>query len=188
MKTYTDKSNASRAAKKQLAALGCPDPKNGSDFVIKQNDDGRFFVELLNPWATFGDFVENATEAPEPVPAPAVPEIDGAALAADSGEANNEPPAAKKQSKHDLQVEAAYQAGLAGEDAPVLEITSAANLSYQKRADKLRDVALSIDRAALATIEIGGVNTYAQKLRAYQLELAAWIVGHKEHTKQEGQG
>ena len=168
MKTYLTR--ATPAGPRGPNYRSAPRPPEQRRLPIREDEDGRSSTRSWRPGR------------------PRWFRIDGAALAADSGEANNEPPAAKKKSKHDLRVEAAYQAGLAGADAPVLTITSAANLSYQKRADKLREVAMGADRAALADVAIGGVNTYAQKLRAYQLELAAWIVGHKEHTKQEGQG
>ncbi len=60
------------------------------------------------------------------------------------------------------------RASEAGRNQAALNIGSAANMSYAKRADRLLEMARSGDRKGLKALAITGVNTYAKALRLYR--------------------
>lgn len=75
------------------------------------------------------------------------------------------------------------KAAAKGEIAP-LEIKSAANVTYQKRADALYKLALDGKLADIEAVEIGGTNTYARMLRNYKGALVKALTRKmEEYTK-----
>lgn len=125
------------------------------------SEEADVTVELLIDKGTITKVGASAEEAP---PAP-IEDVDLEALAPAPNPPKEKPAkplSARAQAKADAVADAK-----AGNLPEHLTIGSAANLSYQKRADALRELAEAGDLEGL-NAPINGVNTYANKLRAYR--------------------
>lgn len=203
MKTYSDKSNARRAAR---AALG-KDAKEDADFRLIEQE-GRYGFEALHG---MGD----ALSAGEPLPPPAysmqegneasscalpnnpseTPEMvklalpddplaalgatpEALALIAAAAEARCVTP--QKAQRKELSPTArpatleAWKAAKAGVLPPPLQVP-ASNAHVAKRADALRKMAEEGRLSDLHAEQIGGTNTYAKALRSYRDALIAYL-------------
>lgn len=204
MKTFTVKSNATRAARKACAAAGCPDATAGVDFFIIESGD-TFAFTLAAQWRPNGPSEDDAltpgVDTPAEVEAETDPvlaevaagreildapdddaealgladtlagldDLDVTALAATPAPgATPEAAAKEKPLGKRAQAKAAAEAAAAtGELPPHLTIASAANPSYNKRADAIRALAEAGDITGLKAATFTGQNTYAAMLRRY---------------------
>lgn len=181
-KVHSVKSNAARAARK---ALGNPQAQAGADFLLVEVEGGWRW-KLPNDAAEqqaaddlASDMADGCgVELPAELPTQAADEFDDLLADMQAMPAQpKEPKAAKaKAAKAPKPAKVHPDLALAMQGViPKLEVKSAANPSYQKKADALRSLACGGDLDGLKAYEIGGVNTYAKMLRRYRDHLVVAV-------------
>jgi hypothetical protein len=175
MQTYTNKANTTRAAKKALAALGCPDPVAGTDFTIKELPSGKFAYELADTWVP-------QVEAPATKPQATLPTkdqikamdgfdklvdtLDAKAMAQAAGTLATEAPA-KPLGKR-AAAAAALESAQQGVVPPVPPFNPSAQAANVKRAQQAHDLAVAGDVAGLEALAINGKAHSAELARRYR--------------------
>lgn len=191
MATYSSKSNAKRAALKDLG----PDALPGIDFELVQVADGKWAwaTPAAKPVEDDLDTVVADAPAPEeldPEPAPeAIEAAEQAALdaapepwagpttnfdALDAVAGEPAPPkgtAAKKPRGYAGAVLAAAEAG----ERPWPPAASTANMTYVKRYERIGALLDAGDIEGLEALVIGGTNTYSKLERAYRDAAIAFL-------------
>jgi hypothetical protein len=183
--SFTDRSNATRAAKRLVAQGTAPAP----EFTIRTRDDGRF--EIV--WLTDSPGLAMAAW-PAPTPEPTAAMSPDQALDAICGDgtademraaAAAEPQAkparkarvakAKAEPKKGKGPRAKYAAPVAPGVMPAKPVLTTAGFtaSYQKRIDSLAELAEAGDWAAVAAYEVKGRNTYSKIVIRYRDALVA---------------
>ncbi len=170
-KSYTDRSNARRAAKKALTKLGCFDPDQ-TDYKIIEQADGTFVFELSAAWTASVDMEQNpATKAQakaQEADAAAIPDVDVQAVAEAAGTLATDAPAAAPQGKRAEAQAKAVAAAEAGEIPKMPACAPSAQPANVKRAQAIHDAAQAGDRAAVEAIEITGKAHSADRVRRYR--------------------
>lgn len=187
--TFTDRSNAKRAAKRLLNAGQAP----AVDFDIETTEDGKFAIH----WRTTttaaveteiaaasaeADAPPAAAETPTEAPTQSAeedPELEakitelerrGYRVTAPRRQRRSAaPPRERRPSKSAALDEAAARGVMP--DKPVIK--SPTNQHVQKRIDRLAELAELGDWAAIAAYEVKGTNTYAQLVARYRDRLLA---------------
>lgn len=177
-KVHTVKSNAARAARK---ALNNPQAQAGADFLLVEVDGGWRW-ELPNDAAEQQAADDLASDMADgcgvELPAQAADEFDDLLADMQAMPAQPKEPKAKaaKAVKEPKAAKVHHDLALAMQGViPKLEVKSAANPSYQKKADALRSMATGGDLDGLKGYQIGGVNTYAKMLRRYRDHLVVAV-------------
>ena len=187
MNTFTNQSNARRAAKKMLAAGTAP----GVEFGIYDTADGRFAIAWAEPPAPPSTAAvereiatataENRAPAPEASDAdPELAEVETERLIAELARRgyrstparvrrSSDGPRQPRRSKAAELDEAAGRGVMP--EKPI--VTSATNQRYQHRFDKLAALAADGDWNAIAAYEVKGKNTYAKDVARYRDRLLA---------------
>jgi hypothetical protein len=196
---FSNHSNARRAAKRMIATGKAP----ASEFEIKPDGDGLFTIHWLDGKSTAEVETEIATAAaaadqrapgetettppatetpPAGEPADADPELaafETPRLVAElqrrgfrrvpARRARVSAPAEPRRSKN-AELDAAAARGIMPENP---DVTSHANHHYQKRFDRLAELAAAGDWDAVRAYECNGVNSYAKMVRQYRDRLLA---------------
>jgi hypothetical protein len=194
--TFTDRSNARRAAKRLLAAGQAP----AVDFDILPSEADRFVIHWHTPGAVEAEIAQapaeptmtpdealdsicgdgtaaimtEAVSAETPEPAPAKPARQRKARTADT-------PAAPKGPRAKF-AGAAVEPGKLPEK-PMLTAAGFAG-SYQKRIDHLAGLAEAADWAAVEAYAVNGKNTYSKIVARYRAQLLA---AHAANAQGAGQ-
>lgn len=179
--SFTNRSNANRAAKRILGNGTAPAPQ----YTIRQRGDGHFEIvwltgspglamaawpaptteELAKELAAAGIVSDATGPEPTPEPAPAKPARQRKARTAKAST-----PAAPKGPR-------AKFAGAPVEPGKLPEkpVLTAAGFtaSYQKRIDRLAELAEAGDWDAVAAFEVNGKNTYSKIVTRYRDQLVA---------------
>jgi hypothetical protein len=195
---FTNQSNARRAAKRMIDNGKAP----ASEFEIKADADGLFTIHWLDGESTVEIETEIATAADQPAPGetappaatpiPAPPETEVAdtdpELAAfetprlvaelerrgfrriPAKRARASATAKEPRRSKNAELDAAAARGIVPEKP---DVTSHANHHYQKRFDRLAELAAAGDWDAVRGYECTGVNSYAKMVRQYRDRLLA---------------
>jgi hypothetical protein len=181
--SFTDRSNARRAAKRLIAAGEAP----ASEFEIQPGTDGRFEIcwKAASTETVEAEIAVATTAADQPA-APTASDADiaaatahpdlaavTAAIEAEKGKRAAKPTRTRKE-KPAKQARARKAPELppgAMPQKPV--VTSAANQHYQKRFDRLAEFAAANDWNGVRGYEVTGSNTYSKQLRRYREQLLA---------------
>jgi hypothetical protein len=193
---FTNQSNARRAAKRMIASGKAP----ASEFEIQPDGDGLFTIHWLTN-GTSTDNPPTAASAPSTGAIES--EITAASAAADAAPATADtdpelaavetprlvaelerrgfrsPPtkrarasaaATEPRRSKNAELDAAAARGIVPEKP---DVTSHANHHYQKRFDRLAELAAAGDWDAVRAYECTGVNSYAKMVRQYRDRLLA---------------
>ena len=185
MTIFTERSNARRAAKKLLADGESP----SNHFEIKPAADGGFEIEWIDDETAAARAgapgpmvqIEIAAPAGTPTVGPEIPadpqlasveierliaELERRGYRATQARRPRAPrPAKERQPSKAQRLDEAAARGVMPEK-PVM--TSATNQHYQKRFDRLAELAAAGDWSAIAAYEVKGNNTYAKEVARYR--------------------
>jgi pyruvate/2-oxoglutarate dehydrogenase complex dihydrolipoamide acyltransferase (E2) component len=185
--TFTDRSNAKRAAKRLLDAGRAP----AVDFDIQPTEDGRFAIHWDTTAAVETEIAAASAAADSPPAAAETPTETPTQTAEEDPELeamvtelerrgyrvmpprrqrrSAAPPRERRPSK-DAALDEAAARGVVP-DKPV--IISPTNQHQQKRLDRLAELAAAGDWPAIEAYPVTGTNTYSQVVRRYRDRLLA---------------
>ena len=187
--TFTDRSNAKRAAKRLLDAGRAP----AVDFDIQPTEDGRFAIHWRTTTTAAVETeiaaasaaadsppaaAETQTEAPtqtaeeDPELEAMITELErrGYRVTAPRRQPRRAAPPRERRPSKDAALDEAAARGVVP-DKPV--ITSPTNQHQQKRLDRLAELAAAGDWPAIEAYPVTGTNTYSQVVRRYRDRLLA---------------
>jgi hypothetical protein len=183
--TFTDRSNAKRAAKRLVDAGRAP----AVDFDIQPTEDGRFAIHwrTTTTAAVETEIAAASAEADSPPAAAEAPtqtaqedpeleamitelERRGYRVTAPRRQRRSAAPPRERRPSKDAALDEAAARGVMP-DKPVIK--SPTNQHVQKRIDRLAELAELGDWAAIAAYEVKGTNTYAHLVARYRDRLLA---------------